>query len=372
MVIANCGGGCGGSDSVINSRCLSGGWGAAAAAKPCDYCKVAVALVFCRVDAIFMCLECDAKVHATNKLGSKHARVWVCEVCEHAPAAVTCKADAAALCVTCDRDIHSANPLAQRHERVPVAPFYDTAESVVKSTAATLLVPMNDSNPPNFAHDNFASDPWTSSASITSSKLPENAAGGMKSAEFSLFDSDNFLDFEYPVSWESNSHQNQYNSDRVVPIQTIKTSAPIIPQEKHFEIDFTRSNLTSYNSGFTKPSLSVSSSLDVGVVPDGSSVSEISYRNIGGGSVDSRGGSQWNGMDREARVLRYREKRKNRKFEKTIRYASRKAYAETRPRIKGRFAKRTEVESESDIDTLFSSADSAADVGRFSVVPLIW
>lgn len=49
-------------------------------------------------------------------------------------------------------------------------------------------------------------------------------------------------------------------------------------------------------------------------------------------------------MDREARVLRYREKRKNRKFEKTIRYASRKAYAETRPRIKGRFAKRTDLD----------------------------
>ncbi|XP_041993748.1 zinc finger protein CONSTANS-LIKE 5-like [Salvia splendens] len=53
------------------------------------------------------------------------------------------------------------------------------------------------------------------------------------------------------------------------------------------------------------------------------------------------------GMDREARVLRYREKRKNIKFEKTIRYASRKAYAETRPRIKGRFAKRSELEVES-------------------------
>lgn len=53
------------------------------------------------------------------------------------------------------------------------------------------------------------------------------------------------------------------------------------------------------------------------------------------------------GLDREARVMRYREKRKNRKFEKTIRYASRKAYAETRPRIKGRFAKRTETEIDS-------------------------
>ncbi|CAI6002416.1 unnamed protein product [Closterium sp. NIES-65] len=48
-------------------------------------------------------------------------------------------------------------------------------------------------------------------------------------------------------------------------------------------------------------------------------------------------------LAREARVMRYREKRKARRFEKTIRYASRKAYAESRPRVKGRFAKRTEM-----------------------------
>jgi hypothetical protein len=48
------------------------------------------------------------------------------------------------------------------------------------------------------------------------------------------------------------------------------------------------------------------------------------------------------GEDREARLMRYREKRKNRRFEKTIRYASRKAYAESRPRVKGRFAKRAD------------------------------
>jgi CCT motif len=44
-------------------------------------------------------------------------------------------------------------------------------------------------------------------------------------------------------------------------------------------------------------------------------------------------------MEREAKVMRYKEKRKKRRYEKQIRYASRKAYAEMRPRIKGRFAK---------------------------------
>ncbi|PKU85884.1 transcription factor GHD7-like [Dendrobium catenatum] len=48
-------------------------------------------------------------------------------------------------------------------------------------------------------------------------------------------------------------------------------------------------------------------------------------------------------LDREAKVLRYKEKRKKRRYEKQIRYASRKAYAEMRPRIKGRFAKTSET-----------------------------
>jgi hypothetical protein len=50
-------------------------------------------------------------------------------------------------------------------------------------------------------------------------------------------------------------------------------------------------------------------------------------------------------LTREQRVARYREKRKNRQFKKTIRYASRKAYAEVRPRIKGRFATKAEIAS---------------------------
>eukprot|EP00199_Chlamydomonas_sp_CCMP681_P000594 CAMPEP_0119108356 /NCGR_PEP_ID=MMETSP1180-20130426/13914_1 /TAXON_ID=3052 ORGANISM="Chlamydomonas cf sp, Strain CCMP681" /NCGR_SAMPLE_ID=MMETSP1180 /ASSEMBLY_ACC=CAM_ASM_000741 /LENGTH=488 /DNA_ID=CAMNT_0007093959 /DNA_START=19 /DNA_END=1485 /DNA_ORIENTATION=- len=49
-------------------------------------------------------------------------------------------------------------------------------------------------------------------------------------------------------------------------------------------------------------------------------------------------------LTREQRVARYLEKRKNRSFAKTIRYASRKAYAEVRPRIKGRFATKVEME----------------------------
>ncbi|KAG2453918.1 hypothetical protein HYH02_002121 [Chlamydomonas schloesseri] len=50
-------------------------------------------------------------------------------------------------------------------------------------------------------------------------------------------------------------------------------------------------------------------------------------------------------LTRQERVARYLEKRKRRNFDKVIRYATRKYYAEVRPRIRGRFARREEIEA---------------------------
>ncbi|XP_010519197.1 PREDICTED: zinc finger protein CONSTANS-LIKE 7 isoform X2 [Tarenaya hassleriana] len=59
------------------------------------------------------------------------------------------------------------------------------------------------------------------------------------------------------------------------------------------------------------------------------------------GSMPRRQGRGGSDGEREARVLRYREKRRRRLFAKKIRYEVRKLNAEKRPRIKGRFVRRT-------------------------------
>jgi len=347
-------------------KCLPALWGIAA--KPCDSCKAAAALLFCRVDSAFLCIGCDAKVHRPGVAGNaRHERVWMCDVCEQAPASVTCKADAAALCVTCDADIHSANPLAHRHERIPVVPFYDSAESVVKSAAAAADDFLESTDDRSTHHSCDEPDPASWSIPNPTHKLPDVDAPDMKSIELLFSESDHFLDFDYPIGIHKSG------SDSVVPVQPMKSAQPATKQmadpsrDNYIEINFTNSKINSFNSSFS------SSSMDVGVVPDGSSVSEISYSygkisyNDLGGSVNTPPFS--NGSDREARVLRYREKRKNRKFEKTIRYASRKAYAETRPRIKGRFAKRTELEPDLVKRFLRSGPDFHAEDGGYGVVP---
>ena len=110
--------------------------------------------------------------------------------------------------------------------------------------------------------------------------------------------------------------------------------------------------------------------MEPGVVPDATSMTDISNAHIKE-TIDIFSGptlqmpTQFSPMDREARVLRYREKRKARKFNKTIRYESRKAYAETRPRIKGRFAKRSDVELQ--VDQMF--ATYAVSEGSYGIVP---
>ncbi|KAF5734524.1 zinc finger protein CONSTANS-LIKE 16-like [Tripterygium wilfordii] len=59
------------------------------------------------------------------------------------------------------------------------------------------------------------------------------------------------------------------------------------------------------------------------------------------GGVRGQMGCSTDDRGREARVSRYREKRRTRLFSKKIRYEVRKLNAEKRPRLKGRFVKRT-------------------------------
>ncbi|KAI3991556.1 hypothetical protein MKX01_040566 [Papaver californicum] len=415
---------------VENRRRIGGGnW--SMNTKLCDSCKSSTALLFCRADSAFLCMNCDSNIHSANKLASRHERVWMCQVCESAPASVTCKADAASLCVTCDSDIHSANPLARRHERIPVVPFFESTISMgnknkthMNSDLNTfLLVPDHfiKGQPNEVVEEDEDDDVDVKTTALirgvdnedidraTVSWLFQNPppklgvveavpdlmlkSGIGVGVDYLFSDVDSYLDLDYPEIGGEKQFQNQHQngsagSDSVVPVATNPIPAASFNySENHcYEFDFSKPK-PAYSFNTQSVSHSVSSS-EVGVVPDShcNSMTDISnpfsrngnngmiidhhHLNHHHGVMCSSNGmidnstittgngngienaavvvTQLTGLDREARVLRYREKRKNRKFEKTIRYASRKAYAETRPRIKGRFAKRSEKEIEAD------------------------
>ncbi|KAH0937504.1 hypothetical protein HID58_004965 [Brassica napus] len=231
---------------------------------------------------------------------TRHERVYLCEVCEQAPAAVTCKADAASLCVTCDSDIHSANPLASRHERVPVESFFDSA--VAKISPSTFGV-LGDSTTVDLTAVPVIGN--ADELGLCPWLLPNDFNEPAKIETVTELKSSEFMfsDFDRLIDFE---YPNTFGADSLVPVQT-KTEP--LPHDHYLDGDYRRAT-----------------------------------------ELHGQGGSG--------------SERKNRKFEKTIRYASRKAYAESRPRIKGRFAKRTETEND---DVFFSQVYASA--GQYGVVP---
>ncbi|KAL5095705.1 hypothetical protein RYX36_000032 [Vicia faba] len=383
--------------------------------RTCDTCRLAPCAVFCRADSAYLCAGCDSRIHAANRVASRHERVWVCEACERAPAAFLCKADAASLCSSCDSDIHSANPLASRHQRVPILPIsgylYGPPTTLLgaddegflrgggeaeeeedegvdmedENEAASwlLLNPLknnnnninNNNNNSNNSNNNNDHNQDGNNGFLFSGEVDEyldlvdcNSCGG----ENTFTTNNSHHDHEYSQPQQQQDHygvpQKSYVGDSVVPVQ----QQHVQNFQLGLEFESSKAGFSYNRGGSISQSVSVSS-MDVGVVPESTirDATTMSYSRTPKGTIDLFSAppiqmtSHFSPMDREARVLRYLEKKKTRKFEKTIRYASRKAYAETRPRIKGRFAKRTDIEAE--VDQMFSTT-LITDVG-YGIVP---
>ncbi|KAI4969854.1 hypothetical protein ZWY2020_000768 [Hordeum vulgare] len=341
----------------------------------CGGCeRAAPAAVHCRDCAGYLCTGCDARpAHAR----AGHERVWVCEVCEVSPAAVTCKADAAVLCAACDADIHHANPLAERHVRVPIAPI-GSPEAAAVAAEAMMLCGAGDGDAradPDEVHD----------------QLHHHGHGGMLNLNVEAGKEDGKMDYLFSdlvdpylaVDFTRFAH-----ADSVVPNGVATAAVPAV-----IDLDFAcgvgAKPPPSYSSSYTANGSGAhsGSSSEVGVVPEaihggagsfeldftrpkpqaympaytpappshGVGMQQASAVDMGYLTVPERPVAV-TGEGRVARLMRYREKRKNRRFEKTIRYASRKAYAESRPRVKGRFAKRADQDADGDGDDLDAEA----------------
>ncbi|KAL8507697.1 hypothetical protein ACS0TY_018295 [Phlomoides rotata] len=92
----------------------------------CNVCEAAEANVLCCADEAALCWACDQKVHAANKLASKHQRVPLsnssshmpkCDICQETVGYFFCLEDRALLCRRCDVAIHTSNSLVSVHQR---------------------------------------------------------------------------------------------------------------------------------------------------------------------------------------------------------------------------------------------------------------
>ncbi|KAF7014211.1 unnamed protein product [Triticum aestivum] len=364
-----------------------------AAATPtgeCYFCAGAPAVVYCRADAAGLCLPCDRHVHGANTVSCRHARAPLCAVCRAAAATVR-RGAARFLCSNCDFEEQQHGELTQvplLHDRGMVEgytgcpsvgelaailgivvgdkaaeawwPLWEEPQVlsfddvVVPTTACHGLQPLLASSSPK-----NRSPPCGELDGEVLRQLGELAKSEEAATEPACVD-------QLPPPWGSSDYAAIGHGDLgALGAEAICTAAILhVPscQNQEAWIATSCNELPEQVSASSSAEPSLSSFVEVSDVCPGLSRS-------GSSSVDDAtnaghdhpspaaapvtlqaqtapaqatkkvGGYDVVYPDRGKVISRYKEKRKNRMFGKQIRYESRKARADGRVRINGRFAK---------------------------------
>ncbi|CAN6202874.1 unnamed protein product [Urochloa humidicola] len=259
----------------------------------CCACATGDAIVFCLLCGARLCLHCDAALHGATAAAGLHPRVPLCDACRAAPAAV--RDDAGfMLCAGCAGRV---TPVGAR----------TGINQYTGCPAPAELMRLISAEAPQ-AQEDF--EVWLAD------KLPH------------LLD-DAQLTEEWDVAVETarlermlaDCHNNDFSSSPAASCQQQQPSQP--PPTIQVQPWQSKTNDTDFPF-YTMP---LSETADFQNVqppqPPQQDASTIAKKR----------------EERERAKLRYNEKKKNRSFCKQIMYASRKARADTRKRVKGRFAK---------------------------------
>ncbi|CAK9871285.1 unnamed protein product [Sphagnum jensenii] len=359
---------------------------------PCDFCEEGRATVYCRADSARLCLSCDRHVHSANALSLRHVRTLLCDGCNLRPAAVRCPVENLALCQRCDWDSHGNSPIKSQHRRHAFDCFSgcpsaaelgslwgcdlvpSSVESRGVSTATRAAAPRNLQG---FVNSNGSSYGGPGKVATFASMSAAAAAGGPPLLAkdlgicggegdpcegFSMADIDLSFD-NYKDIFSSTQGLSSWSSN------DIEAAAGGCPQTQGYKGESAgqgpgpppspEMSEVGMMMGAAGLSSSNMESLQLVSQPTGSSLS-LPLSGLSGDSSDylecTAASSMFLNADppswgptspdsgaltqaRNSAMLRYKEKKKIRKFDKKIRYESRKARADIRKRVKGRFVK---------------------------------
>nr|BAK01795.1 predicted protein [Hordeum vulgare subsp. vulgare] len=360
-----------------------------ALAAECYFCAGAPAVVYCRADAAGLCLPCDRHVHGANTVSCRHARAPLCAVCRVAAATVR-RGAARFLCSNCDFEVEQlTEPPVLLHDCGTVEGY--TGCPSVGELAAILGVAVRDGDkvwwpvweePQVLAFDDVIV-PTTACHGLqpvlTSSSSPKNWSAPCgeldgevlrqlgelaKSEEAAAYveDAEPAGGDQLPPPWGSSDYAATGHADLGALGAEPICAAAILQRHHEAWIGTDRSEASEQVSAGSPAEPSLSPFVEVSEACPGLSRSGSSSVDdaLNGGRHDhpspaaavavqaeappaqaskNVGGYDVVYPDRDKVISRYKEKRKNRMFGKQIRYESRKARADGRVRINGRFAK---------------------------------
>ncbi|CAN1345320.1 Zinc finger protein CONSTANS-LIKE 10 [Linum perenne] len=324
----------------------------------CDFCGEQRSMVYCRSDAACLCLSCDRNVHAANALSKRHSRTLLCERCSSQPALVRCSEEKVSLCQNCNWMSHgTSNSAASTHKRQPINCYSGcpSASELSSIWSFVLDFPSSAATESSTVYEqgmglmsiaeNVATETWPSNHSTDNQNMEnydelfdggdafEN--GGMDSLFGTKDMSIAGTSYQGGAAAEGssagrmNSMQQQQptcsNAASADSIMSTKTEPAVCITARQLHSNLSFSGVTGESSGGEYQDCGVSPMLLMGEPPWGPCAE---------GSPSA---------NRSNAVMRYKEKKKTRKFEKRVRYASRKERADVRKRVKGRFVKAGET-----------------------------
>ncbi|XP_039156412.1 LOW QUALITY PROTEIN: zinc finger protein CONSTANS-LIKE 13 [Eucalyptus grandis] len=366
--------------------------------RPCDYCGGTTALLYCRADTARLCFACDREVHATNPLFAKHNRSLLCDACDSASASFFCEAERLLLCQNCDWDRHDGGRgrgAAAVHNRRPVEVF--TGSPSVGEILGILGVEDLGFKGPPLGGDEGGDDGgggggggcggggdggfsdvllWDTPAFVTLDDLivPREDACALRAVDVPPLPKNRnatcglhmkemlrqlrlLAKPEYNFNFEEGEIEPLDDFHLPVLTQALQPANIHTGCEDRDQGGFQKIEATDFqwfsNDGNTRNQAYDASSFSGGYkeerptaldkYPNGSILSSTNECH----EVPSENSINPNPLplvpltsqERESAISRYKEKRKTRRYDKHIRYESRKVRAESRIRIKGRFAK---------------------------------
>ncbi|KAK7284713.1 hypothetical protein RJT34_19465 [Clitoria ternatea] len=338
----------------------------------CDYCGHSIALLYCRADSAKLCFSCDREVHSTNQLFSKHTRTLLCDACDNSPATILCSTETSVLCQNCDWEKHNPS-LSSLHERRPLEGF-NGCPSVTEllsilgfrdMSKKSLLSPQETDADGFFRYEiEGISDlfVWDAPSVVSLDDLISSSAS-----------SHNFQAMEVPPLPKNRKAACGLHKEEILgQLRELAKSEPLeLDPEQFVQLG----NLSTGFEGHTEHDMFPSSNEwhresseamyqvvppdttlrayteEIQVKNSTSAVGEIhTYSDSGGkpsislksetlSTTPKAGTCELTTQERDSALLRYKQKKKTRRYDKHVRYESRKVRAESRVRVKGRFAK---------------------------------
>lgn len=367
----------------------------------CDFCGEQRSLVYCQSDAACLCLSCDRNVHSANALSKRHSRTLICERCNSQPAFVRCVEENISLCQNCNWVGHPCSALALTHRRQTINSYSGCPSSAElskiwsfaldvpyvsdstcekeldsmsiddRSVKLSVLVGSSPGHQPSAKAQNKEQREGVCNATSSKLCIPGTAAPSLRE-DAGLPEDFNMNEVELDIeNYEElfgvalNSPDDYFSSQGIDSLFGVKdTSSDNLNHPVTYTAEGssfgpvnakqpTCSNGASTDSMMstkTEPKFTFArqayASVSFSGLTGGSSAG--GYQDCGASSMLLMDEPQWGPSHPESSilstsridaVLRYKEKKKKRKFEKKVRYASRKARADVRKRVKGRFVK---------------------------------